>query len=369
MIYYIVCGLLASFFAYLSYKIKNRSLMLFSYAILVYVIGLQDSIGEDYGRYIEMFNRIQDGLCKGALWNFTGRDGTFIEMGWYLMNRILGFFINDFHIVSVVLACCFCYALDCAFKFVPQKWHWFAMLFFYFTVTLMLLFCMSGLRQTMAIVCFMLFVAEWLNQHFSKAIVYILIGLTFHNSMIFALPLAFVMLVPLDNILKYKRTYTLVLTVLFVSGVLFSEQLQTLFYDATVNWLADDVGMSTYYLDEMMQASESSLLALFIEFLFFIPAIWSFYNLNNKTIYIILYYILSLICTQLFGTTGSLPRLVSYISFMGIPSMCLMLASIKSKYIRTFVIFAIIAITMRRFSSALVNPIYMRFLDFHTIFI
>lgn len=368
MIYFIICGLLASLLAYLSYKNKSRVLMLFSYAILVYVIGLQDSIGEDYERYIEMFNRIQDGLCKGTLWNFTGRDGTFIEMGWYLMNRILGFFVNDFHIVSLVLACCFCYALDKLLRFVPQKWHWFALIFFYFTIGQMT-FCMSGLRQTMAIVCFMLFVVEWLNQHRSKAIVYILVGLTFHNSMIFALPLAFVMLVPLDNILKYKKAYTLVLIVLFVSGVLFSNQLQTLFYDATVDWLADDVGMNTYYLDEMMQASESSLLALFIEILFFIPAIWAFYNLNNKTIYIILYYILSLICTQLFGTTGSLPRLVSYISFMGIPSMCLMLAAIKNKYIRTFVILAIIAITMRRFSSALVNPIYMRFLDFHTIFV
>lgn len=368
MVYFIVCGLLAFLFAYLSYSQKNRIFMFFAYAVLVYVIGLQDSIGEDYERYIEMFNRIQSGLCEGTLWNFEGRDGTFIELGWYILNLSLGTIINDFHIVSVVLACCFCYALDKILKFVPQKWYWFALFFFYFTIGQMT-FCMSGLRQTMAIICFMLFTAEWLNKNRIRALLYIIVGLTFHNSMIFALPLAAVILIPLDNIIKYKKTYTIALISLYVIGNIFFTQIQAFFYDLTADWIAEDVGMSTYYLDEMMEGTGATLLRSAIDMLFFIPSIWAFYNIKDKSIYIILYYILSIILTLLFGTTGSLPRIISYITFMGIPSMCLMLSYIKNKEIRTTIIIAIAAITMMRFSSALINPIYMRYINFHTIVI
>lgn len=368
MIYFIICGLLVLLFAYLSYKQKNRMFMLFAYAILVYVIGLQDSIGEDYERYIEMFNRIQNGLCKGVLWNFEGRDGTFIELGWYWFNLFLGTIVNDFHIVSFTLACMFCYALDKVLRFVPEKWHWFALFFFYFTIGQMT-FCMSGLRQTMAITFFMLFTVEWLNRHRYKAIFYILMGLTFHNSLLFALPLSLIMLIPADHIIRYKKTYTIILIALFAVGALFSSQLQAFFYEKTVDWIADDVGMSTYYLEEMMEGNKSTLLKLALDSLFFVPAIWAFYNIKDKSMYIVLYYIIYLILTLLFGTTGSLPRLISYISFLGIPSMCLILSSVKSKEIRAFIIIAIIGITMIRFNSALVNPIYMRYIDFHTIVI
>lgn len=368
MIYFIVCGLLVSLFTYLSYKKKNRMFMLIAYVILVYVIGLQDSIGEDYERYIEIFSRIHNGLCKGALWNFAGRDGTFIELGWYWLNLFLGTIINDFHIVSVVLACFFCFALDKVLGFVPQKWHWFALFFFYFTIGQMS-FCMSGLRQTMAIICFMLFIVEWLNKRRYKALLYILVGLTFHNSLLFALSLALIMLIPLDNIVKYKKLYTIALIVTYLGGVMFSNQIQTFFYSLTANWIADEVGMSTYYLDEMMAGRKASTLALVIDILFFMPAIWAFYNIKDRSVYIILYYVLSMILTLLFGTTGSLPRIISYISFLGIPSMCIMLSCIKNKVMRAFFIIAIIIITMIRFNSALSNPIYIRYIDFHTVII
>lgn len=174
MIVTIILGLFSVLFAYLA-KFKNAAWGLkVTFTLIFLFLALRYNFGNDYETYIGLFNRIK---INGDL-AFDKNMYIFYEPGWMILNwlfRPVGFF-------GMTMAIALFYSITVYHlikKYIPYQYYWIAVFFVVFNPGFLLIHS-TAMRQTMAILIFLLSIDFIYRKKIIPFILCILFAATFH---------------------------------------------------------------------------------------------------------------------------------------------------------------------------------------------
>jgi hypothetical protein len=174
MLVTLILGLLCVLFNLMAYFKKSDWGLKLSCVIIFIFLGLRYNFGNDYETYIKLFNRVHE---NGDI-AFDPSMYLFYEPGWMMLNwifRPVGFFgmtlaLSLFYSVTV-------YKL--IKKYIPYQYYWITMFFIVFNPGFLLVHS-SAMRQTVAILIFLLSINFIISKRVIPFILCILFASTFH---------------------------------------------------------------------------------------------------------------------------------------------------------------------------------------------
>ncbi len=363
MFQFAFCGLLATFFAYISQFKGKKHFLVFSLAVIAYIMGLQDGAAIDFSGYVETFKDIMNGTKDAGFLNLKERhSGGVIEIGWYTLNKVLGSIINSYHFVSFVASIFICCVIYKILKKVDSKWYWIAILYFYF---INMQFCMSGTRQTIAMMCFILVVLFIIEKKWKKMLFFAVLGTTFHNSFIIILCTTPIMLIPDKIIEKHINKIIAIAALIYIVILLQSENIRQLLIVNFMSVLEENASDYEHYLEGM--SVKTTFLNTIFRLLNFVFILMAFYYAKAKERKLIFLFLLSTYVTAVVGESSDLARINSYYTIFSIPAMCIIPSVIKNKAIRTAFILMTIVYIVKISIDNTDNFLFKNYNDFHTI--
>jgi len=369
MILFLSAGLLAVLLAYFSQFKGQRGLLVLSLIIIVIIMGLQDAIGNDFSGYEDAFKEINTGrLTPGFFSSEKGDQYLTIEFGWFYLNRFCAFIINDFHLVSVLVALLLCIAIYKVLIYVPSNYHWLAILLFYFSISHMILM-MSALRQAFAVACFAMIVVYSFKKKIVMALLFVILGSSFHNSFIVSILFMLILFIPYNWFQRYKKIICLVLLISFAFISMYQGKLQENLIEQALPAMSEDADRYSYYVENIAETSVSTLASIFTFFVFSLTLFGLYRSCNKSEMVILLYAVLSYVALAFVGNnSGSFPRMFYYMTFFNIFASCITANHLRNPIIKAGFIVALFLTTGYSFITALTNIQYIRYLDYHTIF-
>lgn len=176
MIATLILGLLCVFFNLIAYTNKSDWGLKLSFFIIFLFIGLRYNFGNDYETYINLFNRIKDNPHIA----FDQKTFLFYEPGWLLLNwlsRPVGFFG-----MNLMLALFYSLTIYKLIKtHIPYQYYWISVFFVVFNPAFLLVHS-TAMRQTVAILIFLLSINFIHKKKFIIFILCVLLAATFHKS-------------------------------------------------------------------------------------------------------------------------------------------------------------------------------------------
>lgn len=204
MLVVIVVGIMAVLFAYIAQLKRLRFCLKISFLVIFLFLALRYNYGSDYPAYFDIFfslnkfrlEDIKDIWMQTFVFSIIGSDNpalqlgvgnpSNIELGWQalcLLFQPLGFFAM---VAALALFNCMVYYYFIK-KYVPPAYYWFAVFLYVFTPELML-FNLSGMRQSVAISIFLLSINYIYKKDFLRYALLIFLATLFHTSAIILLP-------------------------------------------------------------------------------------------------------------------------------------------------------------------------------------
>ena len=373
MFLFVFAGFLATFLAYLSNNDKKNQIIFFSFSVVAIILGLQDSIGIDYDGYKQAFLLIKKGQTLPLDLFAIGRESSqgvgFVEPGWWFLNRIISYFTDIFQFVSFIYAIFLCFGIYTLMKYLPRKSWWVVIFLFYFGPTYML-FAMSGLRQTTAMICYMIALPLLVEKKYVKSLVWLLVATTFHKTAFYMIPIFCIAVWCAEKItIKHTKTFIIVGLLLYI--VMNMNIL--LFRDFITNLtLAVDFAEDSRYLRYVNDFEIDRKLISISDLIFYLPLLFCslklFPEINNPQQKAILFLvIIGTILLPVFSI-GSIYRILLYFNFLGFISIGIIYANLKSIYQKLFVtIYVVFFIYRYIFTDFFQNPQFINYLDYHTI--
>lgn len=227
----IVVGIMAVLFAYIAQLKRLRFCLKISFLIIFLFLALRYNYGSDYPAYFDVFlslnkfglEDIKDIWMKTFVFSIVGADNpelelgvgnpSNIELGWQalcLLFRPLGFFAM---IAALALFNCMVY-YSFIKKYVPPDYYWFAVFLYVFTPELML-YHLSGMRQSVAISIFLLSINYIYKKDFLRYALLISLATLFHTSAIILLP------VYLIGVMNFKTNIPIAIGIFAIFLLLF----------------------------------------------------------------------------------------------------------------------------------------------------
>lgn len=363
MLQFVFCGFLTTFFAYLSQFKGKRHFLILSLAIIAYVMGLQDGAAIDFPGYVKNFEDIMTGQKDFGFLNLEERHTGVIEVGWYTLNWILGNIIYSYHFVSFVVSIFICCTIYKVFQYVDKKWYWLSILFFYF---INMQFCMSGVRQAVSMMCFMLVVISILESKWKQMLIFATLGLTFHNSFIVILCITPIIFIPDQLIEKHIKKIVFLTVILYGIIILQSDKIRLLLIGNFLSVMEESASDYDHYFESIMLAKASFLNTIFrlLNFAFIVTA---FYYSKAKERKIMLLFLLSTFAIAIVGENSDVARINNYFTIFALPAMCIIPSVIKNHFLRTiFILLTIVYITKVAIDNTN-SFLYQNYNDFHTI--
>ena len=372
MFQFIFAGFLATLLAYLSYKNKKDSYLVFALVIMWYIAAFQDCIASDFNAYKEWFDKIRQGRMGFSLIR-TDRDN--VEVGWYILNKTIGYFSSSFYAVSAIVYLFVFSVFYRLLKQCPSKWRWMAVFYLYFTHG-WFTSIMSAERQTLAIAFWILLFFSLREKKYIKSMILAVLGYSFHNSFLYSIPFLLLMLIPFDriNFVKFRWGWLLTLIAIFLAVILSIQSIQVelslLFAD-----LNEDVTNSTdiynRYVEEITNADlaqkTTTIISRLISFIFVVLALLSNNKRNTEYNLFFVYLLLSLILMGAFGSFGSFARIFRYPLFLSLPAISYTAQNLNKEMRLLFILYTVF-ITMYSLISAFHTEQFVNYLDYHTIF-
>ena len=362
MFSFIILTSLAVLLSFLSQN-KNKDYLLYlGFAILAGVMGFQDSVSVDFPSYMKAFDSINRGVLKGVLIRSQDMRGYEIEYGWYLVNRVIGFVIPSFYVVSFATCLFFCFSVAGLIKdVVPAKYRWVATSYF---VLSPMIFFMSGLRQAVAVGCFIFAVKSILNKKkWYVPVLWLLAGSLFHTTLLIALAFLLLLLIPE----KGRVSYAVGLSYLFVIALFFGEQYKTELLAFGLTFFSDNMDQYAYYMteDESIAYSFRSIVRIAFPFIF---TVIPMFKAKGKDFYYLLLFAVGQVIYGFVGFVGSLQRISLYITIFAVASFMVASNHIKNQLINAFFIGGNLLLNLYMFYVMLGNEQYSNFLHYRTIF-
>jgi transmembrane protein EpsG len=219
MIATLILGLTCVFIILISGYINSKWGLKLSFILIFLFLGLRFEFGNDYETYLDLFNRINE---NGDL-AFDPKMFVFYEPGWLLLNwifRPIGFF-------ALILFISLIYALvmyKLIKKYILPKYYWLAIFFVVFNPGFLLVHS-TAIRQSIAVLIFLLSINYIYEKKIFLFISCILIATTFHYS---ALTLFIIAPFFFDN-RKISFTYGTLLFSLYLFFFLFGTRIAPYF--------------------------------------------------------------------------------------------------------------------------------------------
>lgn len=364
MVFFISAGLLSTLFALLSHYGKNQRLIYLSLFIIFYIIAFQDAIACDFPAYLDYYEGVLSGTSEATLYR-TKDNIDKLEIGWYYLNFLLGKAFHTFYAITVVIAFFYCYTLYQLLKRIPSQWHWVAIIYFYFQP---MLFFMSGLRQSVAICCFVLANLQLYDKGYLKALVLLLLGFTFHNSILYGL--LFVPLYYLFNsklVEKANKVFSVVLIAIFTIALMNLSRIQSYITSTFVEVVESYTDTYTGYLEEM-EGSSYTMLNILSKVFVFVFSVVAFTKCRDDYRWILGLSIVAQIGSNLFGYQGSIQRVMLYVSLFTVPAYAMIPFYIKSKEFKWMFVLFVCFIAIRTFINSLTNLQFINYQNYHTVF-
>lgn len=364
MLQFLILGILAIFFAYQSQFKGKKNMLIFSFVIITYVMGMQDAISVDFNNYKGIFYDILGGKIDHSYLGFGTKDGfDGIESGWYFLNLFIGHTIGYYNVVATIASAIISFALYKIILLCDSRYRWLAVTYFYF---IPMLFFMSAIRQGVAVGIFILVVIYIIEKSWKKAAIFVLLGFSFHNSFIFSLAFIPLLFIPDKFLDKYKKTTTILLLMTYSLTVLFSSQINEYAITLATSNLGE--GMSSYegYFEDAARAELSTIYIIF-RYILFCISLFAFWNSNRSIRKILLLYILSSYTIAVLGENNNIARLNYYISIFAVPCMCTIPSLLKNKMLRYAFLLLISYYIFNNFTKALDTTHYGRFKEYETI--
>lgn len=364
MFHFVFCGILATYFAYLSQFKGKKYFLVLSLAVIAYIMGLQDGAAIDFVGYEQTFTEIMQGKKNYGFLNLEGRhsDGV-IEIGWYTLNKLLGNIIDSYHLVSLVASIFICCTIYKLLKNVDSKWHWLSILYYYFIA---MQFCMSGIRQAMAMMCFLLATLFIIERKWKKLLLFSILGLTFHNSFIIFLCILPLLFIPDNFIEKHIKKICIICAIAYILVLLQSNSIRLFLIEEFMSKMEENASDYDHYL-VTIQIAKTSFLNTTFRLLNFSFILFAFYHAKAKERKLLMYFLFATYAIAIVGENSDVARINEYFNIFSIVAMSIIPSAIKNKNIRTafvaFTIIYVIKIAIDRTDSYLFNG----YLDFHTI--
>lgn len=362
MFLFLFSALFAALFAYISYRNNDKGWLFASFGIIVFIMAFQDDISVDFSSYEEAYKQINNGSLRPSSL-FSQRDyENEVEYGWWLLNKLFGF-AGSYYLISFMVCCFICSALYKICTRVPSKFHWLAVLFFYFSP---MIFYMSGIRQGIAVAMFVYMCLCLLKNKYLLSIIWYLLGCTFHTSMMYSpifLPLIFIWKIDNKRILNI---ICLCLSLFFVAAFISAQQIQSSAFGYVLNVMESK---DTYvrYFNELDVATYSLNNILNKSFIFLFSII-AFYHSKGFSRITLFCFLISQIGNTLVGYFGNLSRIFLYVDIFAIASIAYIPIALKSKILRITFIGGLLFLVLWQFIGKINSEQFMNFCNYKTIF-
>jgi len=176
-----ILGILAVFSAYLTKYNGWKFGLKLSFSMIFIFLALRYNFGNDYEPYLNVFNSI-NAKDQFKLFEFETR----VEIGWVGLCRLfkpLGFFAMTAFLS--LLSCIVYYRF--IKNYVPERYYWLAVFIYIFSPSFMLIHS-SAMRQSLAIVFFILSIDFILKRNLTKYLLCIGLSSLFHYSALILIP-------------------------------------------------------------------------------------------------------------------------------------------------------------------------------------
>ena len=215
-------GFFVMLLAWLAGRLNNIKYFFVSFAIIFIYLALRFDFGSDYETYYDLFFSI-----KASSWDELvllaniNQFGETMEFGYIYLNKFFTLFTNFYFFIAFhsFLFCGVYYTI--IKRYVDPQYYWIALFILIFHTSLMVR-SISGLRQGLAVYCF-IYSFQYLieKRNIWKYVICILVAALFHYSAIILLPLYF-----LFNQSKVKRIEPIFYLLLYIFFVFFGEKLK-----------------------------------------------------------------------------------------------------------------------------------------------
>jgi hypothetical protein len=241
MIVTFLIGFISIFFAFQAWNLHNRKYLFLSFFIIFIYLALRYNFGSDYKTYLELFHQI-----KEMSWNDL-KDlpkisslGETMEFGYIYLNKLFSIFSGFFVFIAFhsFIFCAVYYGL--IKKNVDIRFAWLAIFILIFNTTLMVR-SISGLRQGLAVFCFLFSIQYLIQRNIIKYVLCILLASSFHYSACILLPLYF-----LFSIKPVNKFEPLIYLSVFVFLTLFGN----IFFDPIVTIITKYIPKYLFYVND-----------------------------------------------------------------------------------------------------------------------
>lgn len=346
-VYYIIL-ISTIFFAFLSTDDRLKKSFSISFIILFLYLAFRCDFGIDYPGYVKMFNNIKLDLVKNGD----------VEYGWYALNYIFPNFELLIFTTSLFYVCTFYFLIK---KFVPKEYWWFSVLILVLNFNYLILHA-SAMRQTIAILLFLNSIPFLLNRNILGYFLLCVLAYSFHRSAIILFPVYFVQYLNSESNLKF---WTVVI-VLFVTIMFGAEYLSDI-----LSVLLDNMSGGERYQSYLNENHSKTMKFINIGvYLTLIVGLSITEKKQEKKIQIInKVFIIGIISVAFSSTSEMIVRLGYYFLPLSIIVYPYILKSIDNKMFKILFLLGVILVFIKRFSSALDEPLwYYSLINYKTIF-
>ena len=347
----LITNILAVLFAFLESKKLLKNGLLFSFVIIFIFLSLRFDYGNDYFGYYKGFQEINRFV------NFDLFDKELhYEPGWIvlcILFKQLGFFW-----MVAFLSFLYCYILyKLIKKYVPLKLYWLSVFICVFSIG-NLLTQLSSMRQTLAILIFIISIKFINEKRIIIFIALILLASTIHNSALLLLPIYFIQFVNF----KFNKFSGGLILLLYCSLYVFGENIRPLLNSLVASFNED-------YLVYDEKGVLNSGIGLFVLSFFFILVLMKDRQYDGEKALLFKLVTLGFLFAPIGLIIMMFGRVSMYFSVFLIVVYPLVFDSIKSKEIRLAFLVLLVLIIMSSFFDFFESPIWQdKYKEYHTIF-
>jgi len=271
---------------------RYKYVRILAFLIPIVLIGLRDNVGTDYLSYNYIFENIDTNI--------------WIEPGYWILNKLINYAGYDFYVLNTLIS-----IITFSFIFLRINDFKEKHLFFWFSLIFILSqsgysFMVNGVRQSLAIAVFFYATRYIESRQLKRYLLFIIIGASFHFSILFLVPIYFFS--------RLRLNFYLYLSIFSLSLIIMSLGIMDSLYSIILNNLGYE--KSTDLGSASMDSSIGFLFMTLIGFI--ILSVSKKYISNNKDLLLFNCFFLSYIIRFIFLGNMSLFRLYLYFDIIGI---------------------------------------------------
>lgn len=218
MVVTIIISIIVCFLSSLVYSTKKSKYLGYSFFILFLYLALRYDFGNDYMSYYELFNTTKETPWSEITTLFAVNNfGEIMEPGYIFLNKLFSTFSGFFLFIAFQsLIFCLVY-YNFIKKYVPPKYYWLSLIILIIDTSLMVR-SISGIRQSIAVFCFVYSIEYIISRQALKFYLLIVLAILFHSSALILLPLYFIV-----NHNKISRAEPFIYSVIYLVILFFGD--------------------------------------------------------------------------------------------------------------------------------------------------